>query len=39
MFYLVTHPKKFKMGHEKLRETRPIGSLMIVHLAKSGNKK
>jgi len=28
-----------KMGHEKSRKARPIGSLTIVHLAKSGNKK
>jgi hypothetical protein len=29
---------KFKMGHEKLKKSRPIGSLTIIHLAKSGNK-
>ena len=27
------------MGHEKSRKARPIGSLTIVHLAKSVNKK
>jgi len=34
----VTHPENLKMGHEKFRESRPIGSLTLVHLAKSGNK-
>ncbi len=38
MTYSVTHRENLKMGHEKLRETRPIGSLTIVHLAESGNK-
>lgn len=38
MTYSVTHLKNLKMGHEKLRETPPIGSLTIVHLAESGNK-
>jgi len=31
-------PENLKIGHEKFREARPIGSLTIVHLAKSGNK-
>ena len=39
MTYSVTHPENLKIGHEKLREAWPIGSLTIVHLAKSGNKK
>jgi hypothetical protein len=39
MTYSVTHPENCKMGHEKFRESRLTGSLTIVHLAESGNKK
>jgi hypothetical protein len=39
MTFFVTYPENLKIGHEKFRETPPIGSLTIVHLAESGNKK
>lgn len=39
MTYFVTHPENYKMDHEKFRKTQSIGSLTIVHLAKSGKKK
>lgn len=35
----MTYLKNLKIGHKKFEKTLPIGSLMIVHLAKSGNKK
>jgi hypothetical protein len=35
----MTYPENLKIGHEKFRESRLIGSLTIEHLAESGNKK
>jgi len=37
--YSVTYRKNIKIGHWNLWKARPIGSLTIEHLAKSGNKK
>jgi len=39
VLFSVPFKKSQKMGHGKSGKARPIGSLTIVHLAKSGNKK